>query len=331
MQVKEFEASNLPEAMNMVREQLGDDAIIIDSYNHEERGTTIVRVARDNYQEHNFIPEESENLYPIDYLTVVLEKHNVLPGLMDELIDIAQNDTAIDDPIELLSRTLEQKFIFQPLPRYGNSKPMLLVGPPGSGKTVACIKIAARALLQEHEACIIGADNIRVGGIEQLMKYCGRLSIDLMEANNNRELISALETCSDNELVLIDTPGVNPYQPTELAHIAELCDINDVEVLLVIDGGRSSVEACELVEAFRHVLPTRLLVTKIDVARRVGSLLHAADQGKLAISEVSLNPQISDGLYPLSPQSLARLMVSNVSVPSDKNHNLPSRTQRIAG
>ena len=329
MQVKNFEAESFTAAMDLVRGYFGDDAIILDSYEDKERGVSVVRVARDNHTEPDFIPQNAENLDAIDYLTIILEKHDVLPELMDDMLDIALGDTTTDDPVKMLTKILEQRFVFRPL--HGENqevRPFLMVGPPGSGKTIASVKMAGRALLQGKQTCIIGADNMKVGGLDPLIRYCDRLGVDLLEARNQRELSDALSTCMRDEIVLVDTPGVNPYQPTELAHLVELCDIPDLEVVLVIDGGRSSLETLELVDAFRHILPTRLLATKIDVARRVGALLHAADKGKLAISEVSLNPQIADGLYPLTASSLARLMVSNVSlhqglrgIPSSKNQD----------
>jgi flagellar biosynthesis protein FlhF len=314
MQVKQFKAQTFAEAMDQVRQELGNDAIILDSFNDDE-GLPIVRAARDNHASEELIPSDIHHLDIIDSITIVLEKHGVLPELMDDLINAAYDYTDTEQPVEVLAHILEQRFVFQPLPPPRESKPLMLIGPPGSGKSVACVKLASRALLQEERTCIIGADNVRVGGLDQLYRYCDRLGIDLLEARNHRELVDALNTSPEGEVALIDTPGVNPYQPTELAHLVELCDVKDIDIVLVIDGGRSSTETSELVDAFRHVFPSRLLVSKIDVARRVGSLLHAADQGKLAISEVSLSPHISDGLLPLSASSLARLMVSNVSFP----------------
>src|SRR5258705_333315 len=69
-------------------------------------------------------------------------------------------------------------------------------------------------------------------------------------------------------------------------------------------------------------LPTRLgahrlIVTKLDTVRRLGSLLAAAAGGGLALCEFGLSPQISDGLVPMNPVSLARLLMGErIELPS---------------
>ena len=51
-----------------------------------------------------------------------------------------------------------------------------------------------------------------------------------------------------------------------------------------------------------------LFATKLDVARRLGGVLAAADAG-LALAEAGIGPTIGRGLGALSPAGLARLLV----------------------
>ena len=53
-----------------------------------------------------------------------------------------------------------------------------------------------------------------------------------------------------------------------------------------------------------------LIVTQLDIARRVGAMLAAADAGGLVLVGVSLGRKIGDGLRPLDGQSLARLILA---------------------
>ena len=51
-----------------------------------------------------------------------------------------------------------------------------------------------------------------------------------------------------------------------------------------------------------------LLATKLDVARRLGGVLAAADAG-LSLAEAGIGPTIGRGLGALSPAGLARLLM----------------------
>jgi flagellar biosynthesis protein FlhF len=51
--------------------------------------------------------------------------------------------------------------------------------------------------------------------------------------------------------------------------------------------------------------------------RRLGSLLAAAAAGGFALCEFGLSPQIGDGLVPMNPVSLARLLMGErIELPS---------------
>ena len=47
----------------------------------------------------------------------------------------------------------------------------------------------------------------------------------------------------------------------------------------------------------------------MDIARRTGSILTAADSASLALCSVSFSAKVEDGLKPISPISLARLIM----------------------
>jgi flagellar biosynthesis protein FlhF len=51
------------------------------------------------------------------------------------------------------------------------------------------------------------------------------------------------------------------------------------------------------------------LTTRLDMARRLGSMLTAAHEAGLALCDASTSPRAAEGLTPLSPTSLARLMM----------------------
>ena len=51
------------------------------------------------------------------------------------------------------------------------------------------------------------------------------------------------------------------------------------------------------------------IVTRLDVTRRLGGMLAAAESSRLSLSGVSITPRVSKGLNPISAVSLARLIM----------------------
>ena len=58
-----------------------------------------------------------------------------------------------------------------------------------------------------------------------------------------------------------------------------------------------------------HIGAQRLLPTRIDVARRLGSLLVAANQGSMAFTEISATAKVADGLSQLTSKRLTQLLM----------------------
>ena len=52
-----------------------------------------------------------------------------------------------------------------------------------------------------------------------------------------------------------------------------------------------------------------MIATQLDGSRRLGAILAAAQGGKLAFSVVSISASIAQGLTPLNPMSLARVLL----------------------
>lgn len=307
MRLKTFHANTLKEAMELVRLELGDEAIIVSA--QEGDGAPGARVtAAIEREEEDFALFVDEPVDVLEHLTETLERHGTPQQLVDRLVNAAA-DVEQTDPVMVLAGALDEVFAFNPFPKLSNSKPIMLVGTPGAGKTVTAAKLAARAVVEGGKSSLIAADPIRACGVEQLKYYAERIGANLYPARDNEAFSNALAQCRRDELVIIDTPGTNPYDMTDFARLVELAGIVSMDIALVMPAGRDAEEAMDIAAAFRPLRPGRLIVTGIDMVRKLGSILAAADAGNMALSEVSPGPQIGQGLKPLNPVSLARLLL----------------------
>jgi flagellar biosynthesis protein FlhF len=105
--------------------------------------------------------------------------------------------------------------------------------------------------------------------------------------------------------VLIDTGGVNPFAAAELAELAELAASCAAIPVLVMPAGQHPDEAAEQAAAFSPLGAGHLLATRLDLARRLGSLITAAVAGDLILTEAGVGSGPADSLVALTPEFLA--------------------------
>jgi flagellar biosynthesis protein FlhF len=77
----------------------------------------------------------------------------------------------------------------------------------------------------------------------------------------------------------------------------------------VMAAGGDAREMGETAAAFRRLGVKRLIVTRLDAARRLGGLIGAADAG-LTVAQISMSPYVADALVTINSVSLSRLLLS---------------------
>lgn len=305
MRLKTFTAASMGEAMQLVKDHLGPDAIIVSTQKGEGgvgvRITAAIEAADELEEEYGETTAEIE-----EDIADALSQHNVPAELSDRLIRTA-NSLDTDDPLIAMAGALDHHFKFQPLSK-ATKKPIVLVGLPGAGKTLTAAKIATRAVMRKKPVNMITTDTVRAGGYDQLAAFTRVLKVDLMSASTPAELQDAMNACVEGGVTVIDCAGGNPFDEEDVRAQVALIKAVDGEVVLVAAAGGDPLEAAEMAEAYAAMGARRLITTRIDIARRLGAVLAAADAGRLTFAEVGISAAVADGLAPLNPISLARLL-----------------------
>ena len=109
--------------------------------------------------------------------------------------------------------------------------------------------------------------------------------------------------------IVIDTAGINPFDPESVKLVARLIGAADCDPVLVIPAGIDADESGEIARVFATIGAKAMIPTRVDVARRLGSLLSAAHHGGLVLAEVSSTAKVADGLSPLSAKRLTQLLM----------------------
>lgn len=316
----------------MVRDTLGEDAIIVAT--REQKGGTVHVTAamepgfhggRFEDDQTNFevgtgaaspagaddwlqYDDEDEEAAVAEDITEAMLKHSVPEDVLDHVISCA-TVIGLQNPGEALTAAVEHLFSFTPLPRKASTKSIMLVGQPGAGKTLSVAKLAARGAMNGLKTAVITCDTVRAGGVEQLQAFTNLLQTPLEKAATPEELAQALQKLKGMDQIFIDTQGVNPFNTADKQLLAKMIGAGNIEPILVMPMGGDSEESGEIAQAFAALGVNRIMPSRMDIARRIGGLLSAAYQGKMAFTDAANTPKVADGLMQISPETLSRMIM----------------------
>jgi len=320
--------------MELVRFEMGADSIIVAT--RDEKNGAIITAAIEDTAPNGL--KETEKLEPepapvfddrdtVETIRQSLTFHGVPVSLLKRLMRIA-DDIVAGSPTLALAGALDEEFSFDPVSallantaKRKKAPRIILMGPPGVGKTITTAKLAALFAMDRKIPHVISTDTQRAGGIEQLEAFTRILEIDLKTAGDADGLVELLKTIDGKTPVLIDTPGTNPFDEGEMEHLASFSSMTGADNVLVLPASGDAMETADIASEFSSIGAKRLLVTRLDMARRLGSILAAADAGRLSLSDVSITPGVAEGITPINPVSLARLIMPYTDTESDSATN----------
>jgi flagellar biosynthesis protein FlhF len=136
------------------------------------------------------------------------------------------------------------------------------------------------------------------------------LKIPLQKSESPQDLRYILGDMTDEyDQVLVDTAALNPFDKDDVKTLARIMGAGNAEGHLVLPAGGDSDETGEMARIFATLGIHSLIPTRLDMARRLGGILSAAHMGGLTFSDASNTPKVADGLLPLDPQTLSRLLM----------------------
>ena len=290
--------------MAQVRAELGPEALIL-STRRLAQGVELT-AALEQEEVHDPPPTQAIDL-----------SHHGLPGAVSAAVS---GQCSVDGVARGLRRVL--RFGALPLMQVdgeGPPPPLLLAGMPGAGKTLSVARLATRLVLAGIRPTVITADGRRAGAAEELATFTRLLGIRLMVAGSPATLSRALAAAEQADApgpVLIDSSGISPFVAGDVSAIAELVAAARAVPVLVMQAGLHPDDAAEQARAFAPIGARHLLPTRLDLTRRLGSILAAAVSGDLALTEASAGPGATEPALPVTPEYLARRLLGTAEPPA---------------
>ncbi|WOF74886.1 hypothetical protein QMT40_002546 [Parvibaculaceae bacterium PLY_AMNH_Bact1] len=267
-------------------------------------------------------------------LLKVLEDQGV-PAILASALTQQAMSAGIDDPTSALATALADRFSFDPLP-IAPSHPIMAVGLPGHGKTVTIAKLAARAALENVHAQVVSTDAERTGAQAQAEAYGNLLQIPVHHAEtvdamglvlDQRTDRMGVEAADRREACFIDTAAATLLTQEGRQTLQRQIDagqqISGAEPVLVLAASGDARSMAETAQDFANLGVRRMIITQLDVSRRFGGILAAAEIAELSFAQFSDTPYLARGASAATPMRLAQMLLGQMVKAPLTEHNSP--------
>ncbi len=314
MRIKKFVDEDMIRLMRRVREELGPEAIIVSTSQTEDGRSELVAAAETD--EIEFSSGGETTIYAAAYSDNLIRErlayHEADAAVQAHLLALCREEAATGrqkDDVRILTAVFNR--LFSSCDLLDLSNPVkVFTGIQGSGKTTALVKTAVLAHHQGIGCTLVSADGVRAGANEQLKSLAAVLAADLHMAREPEQLAAVVAQANKNRLVLVDTPGINPFVESQRKRLAALLNAAGGEAVMTLDAGYNACDAGEAAALFAALGVSCLLPTKLDLCRRIGGVLTAAFKGGFRLGRASVSANMTNALSEFDGPSLARLLLA---------------------
>ena len=337
MHFKRFEAPDNRTAMKMVKEQLGDDAVIL-SNKTVHRGTPYQRV---------------EVMAAMDYVleTITQTQANSRPAMHNK--PTASRPSTVyprETPSAPPANAPEPKICFNqflkkkcgpiPTPEKTSQKPnpehvamwrdqlvsqlqttsldfpaegnpviISLVGPTGMGKTTTAAKIAAwYSLRKNRRVALLSTDCYRIGATDQLRTYAKIMKLPCEVALRKKDLGLAVRKHQDADMIIIDTAGKSPYDNHHIKELQNLFSpMSDIRHHLVISATTKKEDIRKIIETYSDLDIAGLVLSKLDETRTYATLCQLVAAAGIPVSFLATGQRVPEDFTVASKTHLENL------------------------
>jgi flagellar biosynthesis protein FlhF len=184
-------------------------------------------------------------------------------------------------------------------------------GPTGVGKTTTIAKLAANFAIQGgYQVALVTADTYRISAVEQLKTYSDIMGIPVHVVYDAYELKNVLDNNPSKQLILIDTAGRSPHNNNQLDELKDLLQVDDtIEKYLVLSATTKYKDALDIVKKFSVCSPHKVIFTKIDETRNIGTIVNLLYQSPISLSYVTTGQNVPDDIELVNPNKLTQLIL----------------------
>ncbi|RKY69740.1 MAG: hypothetical protein DRQ24_10500 [Candidatus Latescibacterota bacterium] len=341
MKVKIFKESDLKDCIDKVKNELGEDALIISTKKKKEddgkeyfeiiasnsenefdilselkkelvrlKDLLIIRTEFNNLLNKLIFDEEVLNLYLTllkkgvcnEYLLDILEEENILSKIHDKRYNCkALFMNALYDKIEV-----ENGYQIMDKPKI-----IALVGTTGVGKTTTVAKLAAIYMLnKKRNIGIISIDNFRIGAKEQIGKYADIMGIPFFQAFTHKDLNDSINYLSQMDIILVDTAGQSQNDKNKLEYLRRLFSYNhNLDIYLLLSVSSDEAVLLDTIDKFSPLRFKGYIFTKVDEAISHGKILNILIYKRKPISYITNGQDVPEDIEVADKEKILNIIL----------------------
>jgi flagellar biosynthesis protein FlhF len=191
-----------------------------------------------------------------------------------------------------------------------HARVVVLVGPPGCGKTTTAVKLAVRyGLSSLRRVHLISADTRRVGAAEQLRTFVAIIGASFDAVDSPHALEQSIEAHRQKGLILVDTQGYGAGDMDDAVEWARFFSRQPgMEVHAVAPASMRSADLGRMLDRLEIFSPSRLIFTRLDETLSFGGIISASVKTGKPISFLASGQEIPEDIEPATAARLLGLV-----------------------
>jgi flagellar biosynthesis protein FlhF len=325
MKIERFYGKNTREAMRLVKETLGEDALILTNRNTPQgieltatlsmAGLDVTSASIGSTVEHHseihalkdevstlktLIQEQLGGLVwgkmkkntPIQAEMMRRLLHDGFSETLAlRLTKSLPSDLSLQDSWKYVEHQLKESLRILPEDNMIESGIHVFLGGYGAGKTTSLIKVATRIILSQGatSVVILTTDAKRIGAYEQIKIYGKILNVPVRLIQSQEDFQEALQMFHEARVILIDTPGMSRLDFLKDSFMP-------IKKHLVLAAHLHYYSLLAQLEAFKEYGIHTCVLTRLDEALSLGEVLSALIEHQIPISYVCDGQKIPEDL-----------------------------------
>lgn len=313
MQTKTYFANSVPAALEVARQELGPDAMLVTSRPAPESARQFGKLevtfafdravpqappkSRSETQSRSELEDIREQLTA---LRMAIQRGAIPQEAAGAPVALPFTSPAATPFVSAMAPAPQPEIPVRPFAEIhpGDSRTLALIGPCGRGKTTSIVKIAVRyGLAKQVPVRIYTAGAHGVGQQEQMARYAAILGVPWQAYESLENLQLALNGEPWRGLCLIDTPGLSPTDRNEHNEFAKFFGRRpEIEKHLVLRSDATSADIHHVISRFSGMSPDRLLFTGIDEALSTTAAVEALTRTGIPATFIGVGQRIPDDI-----------------------------------
>lgn len=322
MQLKRYCCPDVREALRLIREELGPDAVVIGTRERPDlpggrRGRPLIEVTAAVDPEAAASagrpePDRAELAWLVDALCDDGLDRRLAGLVVAEAVQLVPDDLAgqVARLRAAVSVVLRRRTRTAPVPwRQPDARVCWFVGPAGVGKTTTLAKVAAFAAFQERQrVAVLTLDTARPAAAARLAALAAAMDVPFGEARDGLALREQVAGLRAVDRILIDTPPPGPTASIE--SIAALVGAVPGRTYLCLPADAATRSLLAAAQRWSAVGAHALVATKVDEAAGLGAVFSAHRAIERPLALLCTGPGVPDDVEAVQPETVCRRILT---------------------